>query len=99
MFDSKRYAFKIEVTTRAVFKCERYGIGILLEPDYLEKNPFIPIMAVLGNFYNKVSIGYREKIDEFIEAYHLEMGKSISEIGEEKIIKIIDDFNDIVKIV
>lgn len=56
-------------------------------------------MAVLGNFYNKVGIGYREKIDEFIEAYHLEMGKSIIQIGEEKIIKIIDDFNDIVKTV
>lgn len=99
MFDSQRYAFQIETTVRAIFKCERYGIGMIAESDFIERNPFIAINTVLGNFYNKLDNKSKGKIDEFIEEYHLDMGKSISEIGEEKIKKIIKEFNAIVKTV
>lgn len=99
MFDTDRYAFQIETTIRAIFKCERYGIGVIAELDFIEKNPFIAIVAVLGNFYNKIDIKTKEKVDEFIEDYHLDMGKSISELGEDKIKKIIQEFNNIVRIV
>ncbi|HEY8361990.1 MAG TPA: hypothetical protein VIK77_03795 [Tissierellaceae bacterium] len=99
MFDTSKYAFQIETTFRAIFKCERFGIGVLAEPYFIEKNPFIAITTVLGNYYNKIDKKSKEKIDEFIENYHLEMGKSIEEIGEEKIKKIIKEFNDIVRTV
>ena len=99
MFDTRKYAFQIETTFRAVFKCERYGIGVLAEYYFIEKNPFLAITTVLGNFYNKLDNKSKEKVDEFIESYHLEMGKSIEEIGEEKIKKIIQEFNEIVRTV
>ena len=99
MFDVERYAFQIETTTRAIFKCERYGIGVIAESDFIVQNPLIPMIAVLGNFYNKVDISSKDKIDEFIELYHLEVCKSIEEIGEVKIKEIISKFNNIVKIV
>ncbi|NLK44339.1 MAG: hypothetical protein GX300_08100 [Tissierellia bacterium] len=99
MFDTYKYAFQIETTFRAVFKCERYGIGVLAESYFIEKNPFIALTTVLGNFYNKLDSRTKEKVDEFIEEYHLDMGKSIEEIGEEKIKKIIKEFNDIVRTV
>lgn len=96
MYEPRRYACQIETTIIAIFKCKRYGIGLIAETDFIEKNPFIAIIAVLGNFYNKVDIKSKEKIDEFIESYHLNMGKSIDEIGEEEIKKIIKEFNHIV---
>src|SRR5690554_5144294 len=99
MFNTYKYAFQIETTFRAVFKSERYGLGVLAESDFIEKNPFIAITTVLGNYYNKLDNKSKEKLDEFIEEYHLEMGKSIEEIGEEKIKRIIEEFNHIVRIV
>ena len=51
---------------------------------------------VLGNFYNKVDSSFKAEIDEFFQKHCLEMDKSISEIGEEKIKNIIWDFKNIV---
>ncbi len=96
MFKPLDYAFQIEVTVKAVFKCDKYGIGGIADANFIEKQPFIAMALVLGNFYNKVDISFKYKIDDFFGKYYLEMGKSISEIGEEKIKEIIKDFNSIV---
>lgn len=96
MFKSHNYAFQIEVTVHAMFKSEKYGIGGIADADFIEKDPFIAIALVLGNFYNKVHISFKKRIDDFFEKYYTEMGKSISEIGEETIKNIIEDFIDIV---
>lgn len=96
MFRPHDYAFQIEVTVRAMFNCDKYGLGGIADSGFIEERPFIAIAIVLGNFYNKVDISYKNKIDEFIQKYYLEMGKSITEIGGEKIKCIIEDFNNIV---
>jgi len=96
MFNPHDYAFKIEVTVKAIFKCEKYELGGIADANFIEKDPFIAIAFVLGNFYNKVDRSFKEKIDEFLNVYYLEIGKSISEIGEEKIKNIVEDFNNIV---
>lgn len=96
MFKSHDYAYQIEVTVNAVFNCDKYDIGGIADANFIEKDPFIAIALVLGNFYNKVDISYRDKIDGFLGKYYLQMGKSISEIGEEKFKEIITDFNEIV---
>ena len=88
MFKPYDYAFQIEVTVKAMFNCDRYGVGGIADANF--------IALVLGNFYNKIDISYKEKIDDFFGKYYSEMGKSISEIGEEKIKEIIKDFNSIV---
>ncbi|NMB08107.1 MAG: hypothetical protein GX981_06980 [Tissierellia bacterium] len=96
MFNSHNYAYQIEVTVKAMFNCDKYDIGGIADANFIEKDPFIAIALVLGNFYNKVDSIYKEKIDGFFRKYYLEMGKSILEIGEEKIRKIIKDFNNII---
>lgn len=97
MFVPHSYAFQIETTTRAIFHCDRGGIGGIADADFIESNPFIAITIVLGNFYNKIDINTKSKIDKFIEDYYSEMGKSIKDIGEDTIKKIIKEFNDIIR--
>lgn len=96
MFKPHDYAFQIEVTVKAIFNCKKFELGGIADANFIEKDPFIAIALVLGNFYNKVDRSFKEKIDEFLNVYYLEMGKSISEIGEEKIKNIVRDFNNIV---
>lgn len=96
MFVTYDYAFQIQTTIRAIFNCGEFGLGVIADTDFIEKNPFIPITMVLGNFYNKVSHRSKIKIDDFIETYYWLMDKTIEEIGEEKIKIIIKQFNNIV---
>jgi hypothetical protein len=96
MFTIHDYAFQIETTTRAIFNCDRYGFGGIADADFIEKQPFIAISIVLGNFYNKIDSNSKNEIDDFFEKYYSEVGKGISEIGKEKIERIIKDFNYIV---
>lgn len=99
MFKPHDYAFQIEVTVKAIFNCSKYELGGIADANFIEKDPFIAIAIVLGNFYNKIDGSFKEKIDEFFNKYYLEMGKGISEIGEEKIKNIVKDFNNIVRAV
>jgi len=96
MFKPHDYAYQIEATVKAIFKCEKYELGGIADANFIEKDPFIAIAFVLGNFYNKVDRSFKEKIDEFLNVYYLDMGKSISEIGEERIKSIVKDFNNII---
>lgn len=93
MFNLHDYAFQTEITVIAIFNCEKYDLGSMSVANFIEKDPFIAIAIVLADFYNKVDISFKEKIDEFLIVYYLEMGKSIPEIGEVKIKDIIKDFN------
>lgn len=96
MFKPGNYAFQIEVTVHAMFKSEKHGIGGIADADFIEKNPFVAIALVLGNFYNKVHKSFKERIDGFFRKYYTEMGKSISEMEEDIIKNIVKDFTDIV---
>ena len=96
MFKPQDYAYQIEVTLKALFKREKYEIGGIVDSNFIERNPFIAIAFALGNFYNKADVSFKTKIDEFFEVYYSEMGKSMEEIGEEKIKRIVKDFKDIV---
>ncbi len=96
MFEPEKYAFQIETTVKAMFNCDRYGLGGIADRNFIEREPFIAIAIVLGNFYNKIDSKSKFGIDEFFEIYYSEMGKSMSEIGEEKTKKIVKDFHNIV---
>lgn len=65
MFKTHDYAFQIEVTIKAIFNCDKYDIGGIADANFIERQPFIAIALVLGNFYNKIDISYKEKIDDF----------------------------------
>lgn len=95
MFKTYNYAFQIRVTLKSVFNCDDFGLGLIADTKFIEKNPFIPMTMILGNFYNKMDDNSKMKIDDFIERYNWLMGKSIEEIGEEKIKEIIKYFNEI----
>jgi len=96
MFNPYDYAFQIGVTVRAIFKCNEYELACVANENFIEKQPFIAMSFVLGNFYNRADDSFKAEIDEFFQKYCLDMYKSIWEIGEEKIKYIIKDFNDIV---
>lgn len=96
MFEPKKYAFQIETTVKAIFNCERYELGGIADRNFIERDPFIAIAMVLGNFYNKVDSKSKFGIDEFLEIHYSEMGKSMLEIGEEKTKKIVENFHNIV---
>ncbi|HHV37893.1 MAG TPA: hypothetical protein GXX70_00170 [Tepidimicrobium sp.] len=90
------YAYQIEVTVKAMFNCNRYDIGGIADASFIEREPFIAIALVLGNFYNKVDASFKEKIDDFLGKYYLQMGKGMSEIGGERVKDMVKDFNEIV---
>lgn len=96
MFMPYNYAFQISTTIKAIFNCGEFGLGVIGQTDFIEKSPFIPIIMVLGNFYNKMDDNSKVKIDDFIERYHWLMEKSMQEIGEDKIKTIVKEFNEIV---
>ncbi len=96
MFKPYNFAFQIETTIRSIFNCKEFGLGVIANTEFIENNPFIPMVMVLGNFYNKIDDNSKVKIDDFIEKYNWLMGKTIEEIGEEKIKAIIKEFNTIV---
>ena len=96
MFALNRYAFQIEITIRSVFNCDKCGLGGIADANFIEKQPFIAITAVLGNFYNKLDSNTKNKVDKFIQDYYPEIGKSMEEIGEETIKNITKKFNNII---
>lgn len=96
MFNPKDYAYQIEVTLKAIFKCEKYELGGIADANFIEKDPFIAIAFALGNYYNKVDIRFKDEIDGFLGKYYLDMGKSISEMGEERVKDLVKDFNTII---
>lgn len=95
MFNAHSYALQIETTVRSIVNCDRGGVGGTADADFIEKKPFIPIMFVLGNFYNKIDYSTKQTIDDFIEDYAYSMDKAIEEMGEEKIKEIVKRFHHI----
>lgn len=95
MFKVQDYAFQIETTAKSVFKTGNFGLGLVTDSNFIEKNPFIVIALVMGNFYNKLDKNSKIKIDDFMERYHWLMDKTIEEIGEEKMAEIIKEFHKI----
>jgi len=96
MFKPHDYAQQIEATLKALFKRDRFEIGGIVDANFIERNPFIAIAFALGNFYNKADTSFKNRIDEFFEVNYSEMGKSMGEIGEEKLKRIVEEFKDIV---
>lgn len=91
------YAKQIEVTLQALFNKKRFEIGGLVDANFIERNPFIAIAFALGNFYNKADATFKQRIDEFFEVNYSEMGKSMKEIEEEKLNKLVEEFKEIIK--
>lgn len=96
MFKPHDYAQQIEATLKALFKRDRFEIGGIVDANFIERNPFIAIAFALGNFYNKADATFKQRIDEFFEVNYSEMGKSMKEIEEEKLKRIVEEFKDIV---
>lgn len=96
MFKASDYAYQIQVTLKSIFNLRDKKMGGISNTDFIEKNPFIAIGLIMGNFYNGSTDNFKRDIDNFFDEYKLEMGKSIVEIGEEKFKSILADFKRIV---
>lgn len=96
MWNTGKYAYQMEVTLKSIYKCDRYGVGGIVDRNFIESQPFIAIALGLGNFFNGADATFKEKIDGFLGKYYLDMGKSMEDIGYERTKEMVRDFNSIV---
>lgn len=90
------YAINIEQKVRGLIgnRIDRYALGGMIDSDYIEYGGMVvAICAGLVKYYGN---GNNEKIDKFLEGISEYNGVSFSDIGEEKIKDISDDFEKLV---
>ncbi|MGU9539336.1 hypothetical protein ACQX0N_10195 [Clostridium tepidum] len=86
------YAVEIEHILCNIFNCERFGFGGIVNADYIDRNPYSAIACGLSVYYLNVSQEQQKDIDKLLNEYCFYNNKSITEIGEDEIKKIISDF-------
>lgn len=94
MINLHQYAVSLEHTLRGILECDRGGLGGLIDADAIEYGSmFTVIISTLSIKY----IGEKNTklIDRFIESILEYEGKNLAEIGEEKVIEIIDSFRKV----
>ena len=61
---SQGYAIEIEHIMTRVFACDRYGVGAVVNSDFIRKNPLAAILTTCGFLY--ATEGKRDKVEKFI---------------------------------
>lgn len=89
------YAVAIEHILWKVFNCERFGLGGIVNSDYIDGNPYSAIACALAVYYPNNTDDNKKLIDKFLGDYCFYNNKSISEIGEKDIDKMIEKFRNI----
>ena len=93
-YPAHSYALQIESISRRVFnESDRGGFGGIADANFCERNPLTAIVSSLARIYEDNN---KLVIDNFIQELYWDIGKSITEIGEDEIKKIIIDFRKIV---
>lgn len=64
---SQSYAVLIEYILRDVFNCERFGVGGIVNSDYIRKHPIASIIHAATYLYAKASSEQKEIIEKFIQ--------------------------------
>lgn len=64
---SQGYAVNIEHILWAVFSCERYGIGGIVNADYIRKYPIASMIHAVTYLYASAGSNKKGVIEEFIE--------------------------------
>ncbi len=82
MVNPQNLAIRIEKIMRNVFECDRFGMGGLVESDYIRKNPFTAMMSTImylcernnsnsvniaSDFFEKYSYYGQWSIDQLLE--------------------------------
>lgn len=89
------YAVKIEHILWKVFNCNRGGFGGIVNADYIDRNPYSAIACALAIYYLNNTDENKKLIDKFLGDYYFYSDKSIVEIGENDINKIIEEFKNL----
>lgn len=95
MWNTGEYAYQIEVTLKSIYKCDRYGVGGIVDRNFIERQPFIAISLGLGNFFNGADPSFKETIDGFIGKYYMDMGKTMEDMGSQRTKEMVREFNNI----
>lgn len=91
-----QYAVSLEFTLRKIFECDRGGLGGLIDADSIEGGSmFTLIVSALSQKY--IGTYNIKSIDTFIENNFDIESKGFREMGEERIIKVIDEFEKLYK--
>lgn len=79
MTNSQSSAIRIEHIMSNVFECERFGVGGLVNSDYIRRHPFMAMMSTLtflcGSSRNDTTVAAK-----FFESYHYYGEWSIDEL-------------------
>jgi hypothetical protein len=89
------YAVSIEHKLRNIFKCERGGLGGIIDADYIDSNPFSAMGCAIAVFYNTNE--NKIMIDNFLNQFYFYNDKSIIEIGKKEFDNMNDGFDDLLK--
>ena len=66
---AQNHAVNIEFILRDVFNCERYGLGGIVNSDFIRKQPFTAIACGLSFLYATAEFESQLEIINFIEEY------------------------------
>ena len=87
MNNPQSYAIEIEHQMWKIFNCERFGVGGLVNSDYIRKYPFHSMVCALMHLY---STSNKKAIESFFENYSFYADWSIDTIlsfeNQEKVI-------------
>lgn len=64
---SQGYAVSLEHTLWGVFSCERFGVGGIVNSDYIRKYPIASMIHAATYVYANANLKQRETIENFIE--------------------------------
>lgn len=99
------YAVQIESIMRNIFNLKftdgfgRNGFGGIADANYADSNPYAAISCGLAVNYNNVSKDKKLLIDTYLDSYYFNRNKSITELGEPEIKKMIKEFSALLKVV
>lgn len=92
-----RYQESIELILRSILKCERFGIGGMIDADNISASPMNPIVFALGYLYANANTEKRQLIEKFLENYKYFLEMSIIDLlslkSVNEIIKITNNSN------
>ncbi len=91
MGQNHQKSINLEFRIRNVFSCGRGGLGGIVDADFIDRSPYLVMVASLTHIYEHKNEEDKEKIKEFISDYMYYSNYSLDEIAKEK------DFNEIIK--
>lgn len=88
-------AVSIEMSIRGMLNCERFGLGGIVDADYIEYGGMYT--AIACGLASKYTLFNKDKIDRFLESLSEYDKKELSQIGMEKSEQVLSNLDELIK--